>query len=184
MVRNGHRSAVNLTVINMWILLHMGYLLFGAFSFSFFCPLQLTYGEPRLSHKKHSFLHKNHKAFALRVMASKYMFQKVVFLQKYQKQRWKYKLVCLVNFRCHLTVSFSAQSTGCTVPTSSQNPSLLRYSTVLYSLVINSVHSSPSFLQTAPRKSYLTCSNCEMEVFLVNTVHMVVYHYPTFLGLE
>ena len=51
------------------------------------------------------------------------------------------KSVCLISFRCLLTVSYSVQSTWCTVPTSSPSPSLLRHSTMLYSPVISSVHS-------------------------------------------
>ena len=83
-----------------------------------------------------------------------------------------------------LHVSYSVQSTGYTVPTSSQSPSLLRYSIVVHSLVISNVHSLPLFPPNAPRKSYRTCSNCEMEVVLVTTVCMVPYHYLSFLGLE
>ena len=135
--------------------------------------LQYHSVEQRSLHKQHSLSHKNRRTFSLRVTASSFMSQKAVYQLKYQKQSWLYELVCLVSFRCLLTVSSLVQSTGCTVPTSSQSPSLLRYSTVLYSPVISSARSSPSFLPNAPRKSYPTCLKREMEVSLVTTVRTV-----------
>jgi len=48
------------------------------------------------------------------------MFQKVIYQQKYQKYSWMCKSVCLVSFKCLLTVSYSLQSTWCTDPASSQ----------------------------------------------------------------
>ena len=63
------------------------------------------------------------------------------------------KSVCLVSFRCLLTVSYSVQTTWCTAPTSSLSPSLLRHSTVLYSPVINSVHILLSF---PPERTYVS----------------------------
>ena len=162
--------------LNCSNLIHKQQLLTVIHTHEIFFSLQYTCVEPTSSHKQHSLSHKKHKTFRLRAMASSYTFQKAVYQLKYQKQSWSYKSVCLVSFRCLLTVSSSVQSTGCTVPTSSQSPSLLRYSTVLSSPVISSARSSPSFLPNALRKSYLTRSEREMEVSSVTTVHTVACH--------
>ena len=138
--------------------------------------LQYPSVERRSLHRQHSLLHKNHRTSSLRAMASSFMLWKAVYQQKYHKQSWMCKLVCLVSFRCLLTVSYSVRSSGCTVTTSSQSPSLLRYSTVLYSPVMNSVCSSALFLPNAPTKNYPMCSKCETEISSVPTVHMVAYH--------
>ena len=138
--------------------------------------LQNIFVELRLLHRQHSLLHKNHRAFRLKVMASSFMFQKAVYQREYQKQSWKYKSVCLVSSKCLLTVSYWVQSTGCTVHTSSQNHWLLSYNTVQYSPVTNNLQSFPLFLPNAPRKNYLMCLNCEVEVSSVPTVHMVALH--------
>ena len=145
---------------------------------------QSTPTELKSSHKQHSLSHKNHETFSLKVMASSYMFQWGVYQQGYQKHSWMCKSVYLVSFRCLLTVSCSVPCTGCTVPTSSQSPLRLRYSTVVYCLMISNVHSLPLFQPNALRKSYHTYSKHEMEVFLVTTVRMVAYLYPSSPGLE
>ena len=68
--------------------------------------LQGTSVELRSLLSQHSLLHKNHRAFSLRVMASSFMFQKAVYQQEYQKQSWKYKSVCPVSSKCLPTVSY------------------------------------------------------------------------------
>ena len=147
-----------------------------------FC-LQQTYEELKLSQKKHLPSHKKQSNSTLRAMDSSCVFQKTVCQQEFQKLSSVCRLVCLARFRCLQTVNLSVQSTGCLVPTSSRNLSLLRYNTVLYSLMISSVHSLHSSIPSVPRKSFLTSSKSKKEESSVPTVHMAAYLYPIFLGL-
>ena len=66
-----------------------------------------------------------------------------------QKVIYQQKLISDIQLNVQVSVSYSVQCTWCTAPgrklTSSPSPSLLRYSTVLYSPVISSVHSLLSF---------------------------------------
>ena len=133
--------------------------------------------------KKHLPSHKKQSSSTLMAMDSSCVFLETVCQQKYQKLSSVHKSVCLAHFRCLLTVNLSVQSTGSPVLTSSRNQSLLRYSTVLCCLMINSVHSLHSSIPSVPRRNFLTSSKSNQEESSVPTVHMAAYLYPTFLGL-
>ena len=77
----------------------------------------------------------------------------------------------------------SVQSIGSPVPISLWSLSLLRYSTVLYLLMINSVHSLHSSTPCIPRRAFLTYSWSKTEESSLPIVHMAAYHYPTSLVL-
>ena len=103
--------------------------------------LQHKYRELKLLHKEPLLSHRRLLTSTLKAMESSYMFQKASCQQKYQKHSWMSELACLDSFSCLLVPNLSVQSIGSPAPTSSQNRSQLKYNTVLYLLIINSVHS-------------------------------------------
>ena len=144
--------------------------------------LQHTYGELKLLPRKSSLSHKKQLISTLRAMASRCTFQRAVCQQMCQKHSWVCKLVFLASFRCLASVNLSVQFTGSPVLISSWRTSLLRYIIVLHYLVTNSVHSSPLSIPSVPRRHFHTSSKSKEEEVLVPVLHMVAYHYPTFLG--
>jgi len=115
-------------------------------------PIQCTHKELTSSHKQRSLSHKKDKTFSSKVMALSYQ----------QKHSWMCKSVCLVSFRCLLTVSYSVQLLGVQSPQAHQAPhcwdtalccTLQWWTVCTVCFCFHQMH----------HKNFFTCSDCEME---------------------